>query len=192
MILSHLNGSDNGEDEDDEAADDEAARKARSAWSRPNSPSHPTPISPVGAVVPGPASPETDGTHPETPRPGATGPGPAFSADQRPRPAAPTPPKSDHVSAQLGAGASDISLRNRRQLKSPNDPEIALTNVPTPLPESCSRLSMEPLDPLPRLIERPPRHRGAMPSRHRAKTGRARFRLGCHTALNPAAVPRQP
>ena len=148
MILSHLNSGDDGDDEDDEAADNEVAPKS-TVGQEPLAPIPSDPISPVGAVVPGPASPEKDGTHPETPRPGSTvAEASAFSADQRPQPAAPTPPKSNHDQL-LGSGSAEFAAAPP-ELKSSNDPEIALTNVPTPLPEGPST-SQEPLDPLPPL-----------------------------------------
>ncbi|AGA24685.1 hypothetical protein [Singulisphaera acidiphila] len=152
MILSHLNGGDdNDNDEHDEAADSPATPKS-TVGQEPLAPIPSDPIAPARAVVTAPASPEKDTAKPDPSRPepaaAAIADAAAISADQRPQPAAPTLPKSDQ-DRRLGAETPEFTAAPA-ELKSSNDPEIALTNVPSPLPESHST-PLEPLDPLPPL-----------------------------------------
>lgn len=157
MILSHLNGDDEDSDETDEKSADTAVAHKSTPGQEPLAPIPSDPITPATrAVVPDPDPSESLTTHSEiAPRrepPTTTAKALADASEPRPQPPAPTPPKSDQT-AQLGAGAADVSTEPAA-LKSPNDPEIALTNVPTPLPESAPT-SMEPLDPLPPLLNAP-------------------------------------
>lgn len=152
MILSHLSGDGDDNDEHDETADSAVTPKS-TVGQEPLAPIPSDPIAPAGAVVTSPASPEKDAAKPETPRPepaaaAAIADAAAISAGQRPQPAAPTLPKSDQE-RRLGAETPEFATAPA-ELKSSNDPEIALTNVPSPLPESHST-PLEPLDPLPPL-----------------------------------------
>ncbi|SIO39739.1 hypothetical protein SAMN05444166_4362 [Singulisphaera sp. GP187] len=152
MILSHLNGGGESDDDEDEAADKAAAPKS-TVGQEPLAPIPSDPIAPIGATAS--AAPTSE---PEAPKASASALEPAsavadasrFSADQRPQPAAPTPPKSQN-DRPLGSGSESAEFSAAPpELKASSDPEIALTKVPTPLPTDPST-PLEPLDPLPPL-----------------------------------------
>ncbi|WP_406698107.1 hypothetical protein V5E97_04540 [Singulisphaera sp. Ch08] len=153
-ILSYLNSGDDEDDEKekDEASDNEDAPKS-TVGQEPLAPIPSTPIVPVEAVASATPSskPEPDALKTESPRPeSAIAKASALLAAMRPQAAAPTSPQSSS-DKPLGLDSAELSAAPP-ELKSSNDPEIALTNVPTPLPEGPST-PQEPLDPLPPLSD---------------------------------------